>query len=70
VSEDVYQTHGHSTCPLCETRWAVTIYADYVLPACGCYGHDGSPANPARPCHTCGAEHARSCQRMPRRMVL
>jgi hypothetical protein len=70
VSEDVYLTYGHSTCPLCETYWPVTVYADCLLPACGCFGEDGSAMNPSRPCLSCGSKHARSCQMMPTRLVL
>jgi hypothetical protein len=70
VSEDIYVTYGKSTCPLCKTHWPVTIFADCVLPACGCYGHDASAANPQRPCLQCGTEHARTCPHMPTRMVL
>ena len=70
MSEDVYLTYGHSTYPLCETYWPVTVYADCLLPACGCFGEDGSAMNPSRPCLSCGSKHARSCQRMPTRLVL
>jgi hypothetical protein len=70
VSEDVYLTYGHSTCPVCAISWPVTAYADCVLPACGCFGQDGSAANPSRPCLTCGSKHARSCPRMPARLIL
>jgi hypothetical protein len=70
VSEDVYPTYGRSTCPVCAISWPVTAYADCVLPACGCFGQDGSAANPARPCLPCGSKHARSCPRMPARLIL
>jgi hypothetical protein len=60
-------TAGESTCQICGDTWTVTPARDCLVPACGCYGHDTSPANPARPCESCGIRHAVRCLRRPRR---
>ena len=60
-------TAGTSTCPGCGVTWTVTPARDCMLPACGCYGHDTGPSNPARPCEACGLGHAFTCPKMPGR---
>ena len=57
---------GTSTCPVCGRMWLVTPLDDCMLPACGCYGHDTSAANPARICEPCGLRHAFNCEKMPK----
>jgi hypothetical protein len=52
---------GQSTCPICGKEWIVTPFDDCFLPACGCYGKDTGPGNPARPCESCGMAHALTC---------
>jgi hypothetical protein len=52
---------GQSKCPICGKVWAVTPLDDCFLPACGCYGSDTSRENPARPCESCGLQHALTC---------
>lgn len=57
-----YIDAGESTCPMCGRIWTVTPRADCLMPACGCYGHDASHRNPARPCQSCGINHAFTCE--------
>lgn len=57
-----YLDAGRSICPVCARSWTVTPLDDCLMPACGCYGHDASHRNPARPCHTCGLAHALGCE--------
>src|SRR5262249_43831460 len=56
-------TAGESTCPVCKRHWVVTPSDDCLLPACGCFGSDTSPANPTRPCESCGMAHAFNCSK-------
>jgi hypothetical protein len=51
-------TAGESTCPICGITWRVTPQQDCLMPGCGCFGHDTTAANPARPCGPCGLRHA------------
>ena len=53
---------GESTCPICFHTWTVTPLDDCLVPACGCFGDDVSPANPYRPCWQCGVEHVDTCE--------
>jgi hypothetical protein len=55
---------NYSTCPICKKKWAITPMADCFLPGCGCYGHDTSEKNSARPCWECGLQHAFTCPKM------
>jgi hypothetical protein len=59
-------THaGKSKCPLCGREWLVKPFDDCGLPSCGCYGHDISAANPARPCERCSINHSVNCEKSP-----
>lgn len=58
---------GDSTCPICAIQWTVTVGRDCLIPACGCYGYDPGPDNPARPCEPCGINHALACPKMSTR---
>jgi len=55
---------GWSTCPICGTKWLVTMEKDCMLPACGCYGDDVSEKNPNRTCERCGINHALNCEKL------
>ncbi len=69
IQSDTHQLHaGASTCPLCRRFWLVTPQNDCCVPACGCFGRDTGPDNPARPCNGCGIQHALACSEMPQAM--
>ncbi len=54
---------GMSTCPICHKSWLVTPFADCLMPACGCYGHDVSEKNHSRLCQNCGIQHVLHCDK-------
>lgn len=58
---------GMSTCPICHSTWLVTPARDCLVPACGCFGHDVSAANPSRPHYGCGLTHAMRCEKLKRK---
>ena len=49
-------------CPLCGKVWFPSMFEDYCIPACGCYG-----TKPTRdtPCEPCGISHAWNCPNVP-----
>jgi hypothetical protein len=58
--------YGLSHCPLCGRVWLVTREDDCFMPACGCFGHDTSAANPQRLCEACGMKHVNACSKIPK----
>lgn len=51
-------------CPLCERVWTPSMFDDYMLPACGCFGDEPSRNTP---CEPCGISHAWNCPKVPGR---
>lgn len=66
MSEPVFtrQNPIELECPICGRVWTPSLFDDYMLPACGCYG-----ATPTRdtPCEGCGISHAWNCPKIPGR---
>jgi len=49
-------------CPICQRVWTPTMFDDYCLPACGCFGDEPSRNTP---CEPCGISHAWNCPQVP-----
>jgi hypothetical protein len=54
-------------CPICQRVWVPSMFDDYCLPACGCYGEE---ATRDTPCEPCGISHAWNCPNLPGRQEL
>lgn len=51
-------------CPICGREWIISMFDDFLLPACGCFGDNARDGIPNKPCQTCGLNHAYNCPKM------
>lgn len=53
-----------TTCPICKRTWTPSMFDDFCIPACGCYGDEFVLG--ATPCEPCGIRHAWNCPNLKR----